>query len=197
MPFLAILTAFFIDELYQRAKQGGKAHPAWIVAGVSVFVLFSIARLLSLMLLVMNDARIPATKFIATLPPDTSLEHTSYPPTLPSDHFEREYNYPMYFVRGDEPLPTDNRFVYNAGEAGLYGRKTDYFVVDSFTANKFNNQYFCDAMPLECDFFKQLETGQSTHYKLLKEFKYTLPSYLPQIQFDFINPTIRIYERIP
>ncbi len=197
MPFLAILTAFFIEELYQRAKQDGKVHPAWIVAGVSVFVLFSIARLLSLMLLVMNDARIPATKFVATLPPDTSLEHTSYPPTLPSDHFEREYNYPMYFVRGDEPLPTDNRFVYNAGEAGLYGRKTDYFVVDSFTANKFNNQYFCDAMPLECDFFKQLETGQSTHYKLLKEFKYTLPSYLPQIQFDFINPTIRIYERIP
>ena len=197
MPLLAVLTAFFIVELYQRAKQGGRVRPAWITAGVSVFVLYSLARLLSLMLLVMNDARIPATAFVATLPAGTSLEHTSYPPTLPPDHFEREYNYPMYFVRGDEPLPTDDRFVFNAGEAGLNDRKTDYFVVDNFTANKFKNQHFCAAMPLECEFFKQLETGQSTHYKLLKEFKYTLPPYLPQIQFEFINPTIRIYERIP
>jgi len=50
---------------------------------------------------------------------------------------------------------------------------------------------------VECDFFKQLETGQSAHYKLLAEFKYTLPRWLPQIQVDFVNPTIRIYERIP
>jgi hypothetical protein len=31
----------------------------------------------------------------------------------------------------------------------------------------------------------------------LKEFNYTLPPYLPQIDFEFINPAIRIYERIP
>jgi len=197
MPFLAVLTAFFIHDLYQGTTRTNKIYTILIGISISIFILYSIARLISLMLLVMNDARIPATAFIATLPEGTSLEHTSYPPTLPSDHFEREYNYPIYFVRGNEPLPTDKRFVYNAGEAGLNDRKTDYFVVDSFTASKFNDPYYCDAMPLECDFFRQLETGQSAHYKLLKEFKYILPSYLPQISFEFINPTIRIYERIP
>ncbi len=198
MPSLAALTAFFVHDLHQWAKQSGKVYPVLVNVGVSVFVLFSIARLFSLMLLVLNDARIPATEFVATLPKGTSLEHTSYPPTLPSEHFEREYNYPIYFTRDpSEPLPTDKRFVYNAGETGLNDRKTNYFVVDNFTSRKFENHYFCEAMPVECAFFKQLEAGGSDHYKLLAEFKYELPPYLPQIQFEFINPVIRIYERIP
>ena len=196
MPFLAVLTAFFVQDLYQKAKRTNKNYQALVSAGVAIFVLYSIARLLSLMLLVMNDARIPATRFVATLPTGTSLEHTNYPPTLPPDHFAREFNYPIYFVRGDEPLPTDKRFEFNAGEAGLDDRKTDYFVVDSFTNDKFKNPYTCADMQVECDFFRQLETGHSAHYKLLAEFKYTLPRWLPQIQIDFVNPTIRIYERI-
>ena len=52
-------------------------------------------------------------------------------------------------------------------------------------------------MPAECDFFKQLDTGQSAHYKLIAEFSYSLPPYLPQMSIDFVNPSIRIYERIP
>lgn len=198
MPFLAVLAAFFISDLYHRAKQNDKAwYPIAISLGVSVIILYSMARLISLMLLVMNDARIPATVFVASLPAGTSLEHTNYPPSLPPDHFEREHNYPIYFVRGDEPLPTSDRYVFNAGEAGLDERGTDYFVVDNFTSRKFDDRYYCEAMPDECAFFKQLETGGSDHYQLLTEFKYTLPPYLPQIQFEFINPTIRIYERIP
>jgi len=198
MPFLAVLTAFFISDLYQWAEQSGKAWYLTVAnVGVSVIILYSLARLISLMLLVMNDARIPATEFVASLPAGTSLEHTNYPPTLPSDHFEREHNYPIYFVRGDEPLPTSDRYVFNAGEAGLDDRNTDYFVVDNFTSGKFENTYYCEAMPDECTFFKQLEAGGSNHYKLLAEFIYTLPPYLPQIQFEFINPAIRIYERIP
>jgi len=197
MPFLAVLAAFLVQDLYQRAQQGSKIHQTLVSVCVSLFVIYSLARLLSLMLLVMNDSRLPATRFAATLPPGTSLEHTSYPPTLPPGHFKREFNYPIYFVRGNEPLPTDNRFEYNAGEAGLNDRETDYLVIDDFTANKFQSQFYCDAMPVECAFFRQLETGRSDHYRLLKEFKYTLPPYLPQVNFDFINPTIRIYERIP
>ena len=197
MPFLAILTAFFIDYAYDQAKKAkNKIYPIAVSVTVLAIILYSLARIVSLMLVVMNDARIPATAFMKTLPVGTSLEHTNYPPTLPSEHFEREHNYPIYFVRGDEPLPTSSRYVFNDGEAGLVDRQTDYFIVDDFTADKFKNQYFCDAMPLECEFFKQLETGQSEHYKLLQEFKYTLPPYLPQIKFEFINPTIRIYERI-
>ena len=198
MPFLAILTAFFIEFIYNKAKETNKkTYPIAVSLIVSAIIIYSLARIVSLMLVVMNDARIPATAFMDTLPTGKTLEHTNYPPTYNGEQFEREHNYPIYFVRGDEPLPTSDRFVFNAGEAGLDDRQTDYFIVDDFTADKFENQFFCDAMPLECDFFKQLETGQSDHYKLLKEFEYTLPPYLPQISFEFINPAIRIYERIP
>ena len=102
----------------------------------------------------------------------------------------------IYFVKGNEPLPVSKQYKINDGEAGLDDRLTDYLVVDSFTADKFNDPYACARMPVECDFFKQLATGRSNHYQLLKEFTYTLPPYLPQINFLFTNPTIRIYERI-
>jgi 4-amino-4-deoxy-L-arabinose transferase-like glycosyltransferase len=199
MPFLAVLTAVFLEELYQRAKASGKpAFPLVVNLGVSLIVLYSFARLFSLMLLVMNDARIPASAFLETLPAGASLEHTYYPPTLPPPgHFEREHNYPVYFVKGNEPLPTDRRFEYNDGEAGLNERETDYLVIDSYTSDKFEEAFHCEAMPVECEFFKQLESGGSEHYKLLAEFEYSLPPYLPQVQFEFINPAIRIYERLP
>jgi hypothetical protein len=200
MPFLAILSAFFIEQVYQQAKAtSNKAYPIAVGVTVAAIILYSIARILSLMLLVINDARIPASAFMDTLRTDTSLEHTFYPPSLPAPgHFEREHNYPIYFTRDpNEPLPESKRFKYNIGEAGLDDRKTDYLVIDSFTANKFENQYFCEAMPVECDFFKQLETGQSNHYKLLAQFEYSLPPYLPQLKFEFINPSIHVYERIP
>ena len=198
MPFLSILTAFFIEQVYRQAEATNKkVYPFAISITVSAIVLYSLARIVGLMLLVMNDARIPASAFMDTLPEGGSLEHTYYPPTYNGERFEREYNYPIYFVKGTEPLPTDKRFEYNAGEAGLNERETDYFVVDDFTSRKFENQYYCDAMPLECAFFRQLETGQSDHYRLLAEFKYDLPPYLPQLSFEFINPAIRIYERIP
>ncbi len=198
MPFLAILTAFFLADLHARAKATGKTiYPLAVTLTAAGIVLYSLARLFSLMLLVINDARIPASAFMDTLPAGTSLEHTYYPPTLPSERFTREHNYPIYFIKGNEPLPESDKFAYNAGEAGLVDRQTDYFVVDSFTADKFNDPHYCETMPLECGFFKQLETGRSSRYKLLAEFEYTLPPYLPQIRFEFINPAIRIYERIP
>ena len=199
MPFLAILTGFFIEYLYNKAKETKKqTYPAAVTLTISIIILYSLARILSLMLLVMNDARIPASAFMDTLPTGKTLEHTFYPPTFNGERFEREHNYPIYFTRDpNEPLPTSKKFLYNAGEAGLDNRKTDYLVFDSFAFKKFENPYFCSAMPVECDFFKQLQTGQSNHYKLLKEFEYHLPPYLPQIQFEFINPSIYIYERIP
>lgn len=198
MPFLAVLAAFFLADVHARAKATGKTlYPLAVNLTVTGIVLYSLTRLLSLMLLVMNDARIPASAFMETLPLGSTLEHTYYPPTLPAERFAREHNYPIYFIKGSEPLPVSDKFEYNAGEAGLLDRQTDYFVVDSFTADKFNAPHYCETMPLECTFFKQLESGGSEHYKLLAEFKYTLPPYLPQIRFEFINPSIRIYERIP
>ena len=152
---------------------------------------------MSVMLLVMNDTRVPASAFVQTLPQGTSLEHTYYPPNIPGNHFEREHNYPIYFVKTGEPVPTSKQFVYNAGEAGLNDRQTTYLVTDSFTYDRFSDPYICARVQVECDFFKQLETGQSDHYRLIAEFSYSLPPYLPQIDITFINPTIRIYERTP
>ena len=198
MPLLAVLAAFFAEALAGQAHQmGGKMYPMMVGAGVALIVLYSLARIVSLMLLVVNDARIPASAFMPTLPKGTSLEHTNYPPVIPGNHFEREHNYPMHFVRGNEPLPTSKRFEFNVGEVGLDDRQTDYLVTDSFTYERFSDSYICASMPAECDFFKQLDTGQSNHYRLIAEFSYSLPPYLPQIQVAFVNPTIRIYERIP
>ena len=193
MPIFAVFSAFFVEMLFQQTS-----YRKIISAAVALTVLFSLAQNISVMILFINDARIPASAYLKTLPTGTSLEHTYYPPTIPSERFEREHNYPIYFRKAqNETLPVDKRFIYNAGEVGLEERETDFFVVDSFTTDKFKNSYTCADMQAECDFFKQLETGRSDHYKLLMEFKYTLPRWLPQIHVDFVNPTISIYERIP
>jgi hypothetical protein len=196
IPLLAVLSAFFIEAIYIKTTQIEKVYSMLVSAGVALIVLYSLARIISMMLLVMNDARIPASEFLKTLPLDTSLEHMYYPPTIPSEHFEREHNYPIYFIKGNEPLPTSKQFEFNVGEIGLDDRLTDYLVIDSFTSDKFNDPYTCERMQVECDFFKQLASGQSNHYQLIAEFSYTLPPYLPQINIGFANPSIRIYERI-
>ena len=198
MPLFAILSALFINDLYRLARQNGNSiYPKLVAGGLTILIVLSCARVISVMLLFLNDSRIPASAFIASLPAGTSLEHTSYSPTIPSEHFEREHNYPIYFIKtiGGQ-VPASRKYEFNAGETGLEDRMTDYLVIDSFTSNKFNSPYTCEIMQIECDFFKQLETGQSDHYRLLAEFTYTLPPYLPQINIDFVNPGIRIYERI-
>ena len=199
MPLLAILAAFFLEELYIWSKQNlNPLFPKAIIAGVSLIVLYSFARLVSVMLLFLNDPRIPASAYIKTLPPGTSLEHTFYPPSLPSNHFEREHNYPIYFVKTQgETVPTSKQYEFNVGEIGLDERQTAYLVTDSFTYERFSDPYICANVQVECDFFKQLDTGRSSHYKLVSEFSYSLPPWLPQMRITFVNPVIRIYERIP
>jgi len=196
MPMLAILAVYFINDLYSIA--GKPLYRNLLFVAISGVVLFSFARLTSMMLLFKNDARIAASEFMKTLPYGASLEHTNYPPSYPDGYFGREHNYPLYIQMGtiDAITGTDKGMSYNAGEAGLVKRKTDYFVVDSFTADKFNDPYVCNQVPVECAFFKQLQTGRSAHYQLLAEFKYSLPWYLPHIHANFANPSIRIYERI-
>ena len=196
MPMLAILGAFMIEYFHARAIQYGNTYPKLVGAVVVFVVLISLARITSVMLLFINDARFPAGAYIQALPAKASLEHTLYPPTIPFQYFRRSYDYPIYFVKvpGD-PIPTSNRYVFNMGEPGINQRKTRYFVVDSFTADKFNNPYTCAQMQAECDFFKQLATGRSKYYKLIAEFSYSPPAFLPQLDVTFVNPTIRIYER--
>ncbi len=199
MPFFSILSALFIRDLYSLAVQSANAsYPKLIGAGLTLTLLFSLARSVSVMLLFLNDSRIPATQFVASLPSSASLEHTEYPPTIPDNHFEREHNYPIHFRNTpDEPLLTSKNYVYNIGEAGLDDRQTTYLVIDSFTSEKFNSAHTCELMQVECDFFNQLATGESAHYKLIADFSYRLPPFLPQLEVSFVNPEIRIYERIP
>jgi len=196
MPMLAILGALMIEFFQTRARPYTDVYPKLINAIVGLVVLISLARITSVMLLFINDARFPASAYVQTLPAKASLEHTLYPPTIPFRYFRRSYDYPIYFVKvpGD-PIPTSDRYIFNMGEAGINQRKTRYLVVDSFTADKFNNPYTCEQMQAECDFFKQLATGRSKYYKLSVEFSYTLPAFLPQLEIAFVNPTIRIYER--
>jgi 4-amino-4-deoxy-L-arabinose transferase-like glycosyltransferase len=199
MPFFAILSALFIKDLYSLAREGANSiYPKLIGAGLTLLLLFSLARSVSVMLLFINDSRISATEFVASLPSSTSLEHTEYPPTIPENYFEREHNYPIHFRNTpDEPLLTHKNYVYNIGEEGLDERQTRYLVIDSFTSDKFNSAYTCELMKVECDFFKQLAAGESAHYKLIADFSYQLPPFLPQLEVSFVNPEIRIYERIP
>ncbi|HSM70598.1 MAG TPA: phospholipid carrier-dependent glycosyltransferase [Anaerolineales bacterium] len=199
MPLLAILTAFFISDIYTRARQAQKSLPAISLAAlVTLIIIYSLSRNLSMTLLFVNDSRIPASEYVKTLPFDTSLEHTNYGPSLPEDHFEREHNYPVHFIlTADAPLPTDKPYEFNQAEQGLLDRGTTYLVVDNFTIDKFNDPLHCELMSNECEFFRQLETGMSEHYQMIAEFEYKLPPYLPQIEVLFANPTIRIYERIP
>ena len=198
LPILAIFSAFLVESIYTQATQRNKSYAGLVVAAVALIVLYSFARLVSVALLFMNDARKPGGEFLKTLPMGTSLEATFYTPDIPADHFGREHNYPIYFIRSiHDEVPADKRYEFNTGEAGLDDRQTTYLVIDSFIASRFDDKYTCSLMPSECEFFRQLATGRSDHYTLIAEFSYQLPAFLPQIEIEYVNPTIRVFERIP
>jgi 4-amino-4-deoxy-L-arabinose transferase-like glycosyltransferase len=198
LPIFAILGALFIEDLYRQISLSGNLrYQQGLTFVLAAIVLFSLARNVSVILLFLHDARIPASEFISRLPAGTSLEHTFYPPSIPLEHFEREHNYPIFFSKNPgETTPINKNYVYNAGEAGLDDRLTDYLVVDNFTIDRLSDPYICQSMPAECDFFKQLAAGRSNHYKRMAEFSYSLPPYLPQLEISFVNPKISVYERI-
>jgi len=199
IPFMAILSAFLVEDVLRFAsdRKLGLVHPA--VATLLVLGLgYSALRLVSISLLFLNDARIPATEYIAGIRGyQKSIEYTLYPPAIEKKRFMRAHNYPIYFVEwaGDQ-VPTGGRIEYNLGEQGLLERDTDYFVIDSFTYDRFYTQSICDTTPVECDFFKRLIADEVQTYRLLEDFKYELPPYLPKVGLTAVNPEVRIYERV-
>jgi len=198
VPFLSILGALFLDDVVKLAgdKNWKFVQPALVVL-VSVGMIYSVLRLVSISLLFMNDARIPATQYIASIKGyGKGIEYTLYPPDIDKRRFLHAHNYPIYFVEwAGDTVPTGGRFEYNLGEKGLLERNTDYFVIDSFTYNRFYTQSICDTTPVECDFFKNLIDGQVASFRLLKSFTYRLPSYLPPVNVSAVNPDIMIFER--
>ncbi len=199
IPFMAILSVFFLEEILRLIPDRKLVfvHPAFTTLMV-LGITYSALRLVSIALLFLNDARIPATEYIADFRGyQKSIEYTLYPPSVKKRQFMRAHNYPIYFVEweGDE-VPTGGRFEYNKGEQGLLDRDTDYFVLDSFTYDRFYTQSICDTTPVECDFFLRLVAGEVESFRLLKSFTYQLPPWLPRVSLTAVNPDILIFERV-
>ena len=131
---------------------------------------------------------------------DEALKKASLDWMVASD----KYKYSYYYTWLGRPIikypndivPTGGRFEYNQGEQGLVDRNVDYFVIDSFTYSRLYNDSICETNLVECDFFKQLLAGEITSFRLMEEFTYSLPPYLPQLTVTAVNPEIRIYERV-
>ncbi|MCQ3935844.1 MAG: hypothetical protein DPW18_02235 [Chloroflexi bacterium] len=199
VPFLAILAALFVDEILRLASERRLVlvQPAAATL-LAIGIAYSLLRLVSTALLFMNDARIPASEYIAEIRGyRKSIEYTLYPPLIEKRRFERAHNYPIYFVKyPNDVVPTGGRFEYNQGEQGLLERDTDYFVIDSYTYDRFYTESVCETNPVECDFFKRLLAGEVKTYRLLKEFRYRLPPWLPQVSISAVNPDVLIFERV-
>lgn len=199
VPFLSILGAMFIKDVFDLAKgRGGKLVPLFLGVLIFIGISYSLLRLVSVALLFMNDARQPATEYIASLPVKGKIiEYTLYPPDVDKKQFSKAYNYPIYFVKyPDDVVPSGGRYEYNQGEQGLLDRNTDYLVIDTFTYERFYNDSICNTNLVECNFFKQLLAGNILTFRLVKEFTYTLPLNLPKVSLLLVNPGIRIYERV-
>jgi hypothetical protein len=199
VPFLSILGALFIKEVIDLAKSNGWNYvPAGIAVLLVVGISYSMLRLASTALLFMNDARMPASEFIADLPGENKvIEYTLYPPIVNKQQFSKAYNYPIFFLKyPDDVVPTGGRYEYNQGEQGLIDRETDFLVIDTFTYSRLYTDSICVTNPVECDFFKRLLEGNVKTFLLVKEFTYSLPPWLPDISISAVNPEIRIYERV-
>jgi len=196
LPILFSLAALFIETIIKFVNDRGHTVVAnGLVIGAFLLTFVPAPRMASMILLLENDARIPAGEFIASLPEGKTLEFTLYPPNLTKDHFSRSHQYPIYIKKfADAEVPTSPYYVYNRGEAGLDDRQTDYLVIDSFTYLRFNDPYTCEWNQVECDFFKRLLAGE-TKYQLIASFEYDLPGFLPSVPLAGVNPDILIYER--
>jgi 4-amino-4-deoxy-L-arabinose transferase-like glycosyltransferase len=198
VPFLSILGAMFVNEIINLAKNW-RFVPAGVTLLLVLGISYSMLRLVSTALLFMNDARMPASEYISSFRGyKKTIEYTLYPPIINKKQFYgAARNYPIYFIKyPQDVVPTGGRFEYNQGEQGLMDRNVDYFVIDSFTYSRFYTNSICETNPIECDFFKRLLAGEVTSFRLLKEFSYSLPQFLPQLTVTSVNPEIRIYERV-
>jgi hypothetical protein len=198
IPLLSILSALFVQEILAHSRiRSFKYITPVIIAGLIAALSFSFMRVASILLLFQNDARIPASNFLETLPKGSSIEYTLYPPNIPENQFSSKHNYPIFFKKFPEQSPPkSNLYEFNQGETGIENRQPDYLLIDSFTYDRFTEEYECALLAVECDFFNRLQSGQ-TNYQLIQTFNYSLPTYLPQIKVSFLNPEIQIYQRVP
>lgn len=199
VPIVSILGTMFVEDIFIFLRDKGKNLYKNLVFVILIFgVSYSLLRLVSFALLFINDSRIEASTYISLIRGyGKSMEYTLYPPTINKKQFMRAHNYPIYFVKyEDDKVPTGGRLEYNLGEEGLLDRETDFFVIDSYTYERFYTDSICETNPVECIFFKKLLDGEETSYRLIREFTYRLPFYLPQVDIASVNPDILIFERV-
>jgi hypothetical protein len=199
IPFFAVLAALSVRDWMDLLGQRRIPYLSAAVRLVlTVGIAYSFLRLVSTALLFMNDARMAASDYIATIPGrDKVIEYTLYPPRVDRSQFYKARNYPIYFVKyPGETVPTGKAFEYNQGEAGLIEREVDILVVDTLTYDRFSDEYICATNPVECEFFARLIAGD-TSFKMVREFEYSLPPYLPRISVYALNPEVRVYEYAP
>ncbi|MBN8697949.1 MAG: hypothetical protein J0L87_15570, partial [Bacteroidetes bacterium] len=200
IPIVSILGAMFVEDVVLFVKdRGGNIYKNLVLGIIILGMSYSLLRLVSYALLFINDARIEASSYISSIRGyGKSIEYTLYPPIINKKQFMRAHNYPIYFVKyKDDKVPTGGRLEYNLGKKGLLDRETDFFVIDSYTYERFYTDSICETNPVECDFFKRLLAGEETSYRLIGEFTYRLPLYLPQVDMASVNPDILIFERVP
>lgn len=200
VPIVAILGAMFVEDTFFFLRNiGGNIYKNLVFVILIFGMSYSLLRLVSFALLFINDSRIEASSYISSIRGyGKSIEYTLYPPTINKRQFLRAHNYPIYFVKyKDDKVPTGGRLEYNLGEKGLLDRETDFFVIDSYTYERFYTDSICETNPVECNFFKKLLAGEETSYRLIGEFKYRLPFYLPQVDIASVNPDVLIFERAP
>jgi 4-amino-4-deoxy-L-arabinose transferase-like glycosyltransferase len=199
VPLCAILAAFFVDDVLRLIASRKLLFIHWAVVTLLVFGLtYSALRLVSIALLFINDSRIPASEYIAEIRGyQKSIEYTLYPPNIEKKKFERAHNYPIYFVKyPNEVVPTGGRLEFNQGEQGLLDRDTDYFVIDSYTYDRFFTESVCETNPVECDFFKRLLDSDVESFHLAAAFEYRSPPWLPPVSISAVNPDVLIFERV-
>lgn len=198
LPLLAVLAALGLERLWGwLAGRNWRPAQAALALVLGLTLGFAALRTVSIGLLFDQDARRPAGEFIATLPAGRSIEYTYYPPHIERAQFSRAHNYPVFFIKvAGDALPTHRNYEFNTGQDGLDDRQTTYLVVDSFTYNRFQDDYICGLHPADCAFFRAL-LADETNYSLLAAFRYTLPAWLPQPPISFLNPEVRVYQRQP
>jgi hypothetical protein len=195
LPIFAIFISLFVTDMTTLIARWNYQLRLIPIAIISVLIGLALLSNISAVLLLKNDARIQASVFLQDLPINSSIEYTAYPPTINKEHFSRAYNYPLVFIKYPGfQLPKSNNYEFNTGEQGINERMTDYLVIDSFTYERFENEYICELHAAECEFFQKLLTD-GTDYQKIEEFSYSLPRYLPQTTIEFINPTIQVYRR--
>jgi hypothetical protein len=196
-PMFAVLVALFVQDVvaFARIKQIRILEYA-ALGTIIIMIAFSFLHVISVPLLLYNDSRKAASEFLLTLPEDTRIEYTLYPPTFPEDHFRSVKSYPLVFLKfiGQE-VPKNPHYELNIGEVGVEERTPEYLVIDSFTVDRFEKEYICSLHPADCAFFQRLKSGEA-NYELIAAFEYDLPEWIPQPHLSFVNPDMFLYQRI-